>query len=345
MGQPSFFDRENRLQSISQLGDPLERLTAVIPWEVFRPQLKPVHEKERKSNAGRKPFEVVLMFKILILQTLYNLADEQVEYQIRDRLSFARFLGLGLEDEVPDATTVWRFRERLKELGLLETVFNRFDDFLVAEGFEAKQGQIIDASIVPVPIQRNPREANRRIKNGEVPQDWGDAKRAQKDVDGRWTGKRGKKYFGYKNHLSIDAKHKLIRRFETTPANVHDSRVFDDLIDPDNVDPGVWADSAYRSQDTEKVLQDAGYESHICEKGQRNQPLTDEQQANNRTRAKIRSRVEHVFGFQENSMGGNFIRTIGLARAKLKIGLMNLTYNLMRYLQLTKGRESTLAIA
>ncbi len=134
---------------------------------------------------------------------------------------------------------------------------------LVAEGFEAKQGQIIDASIVPVPIQRNPREANRRIKNGEVPQDWGDAKRAQKDVDGRWTGKRGKKYFGYKNHLSIDAKHKLILRFETTPANVHDSRVFDDLIDPDNVDPGVWADSAYRSQDTEKVLQDAGYESHI----------------------------------------------------------------------------------
>lgn len=139
MGQPSFFDRENRLQSISQLGAPLERLTAVIPWEVFRPQLKPVHEKERKSNAGRKPFEVVLMFKILILQTLYNLADEQVEYQIRDRLSFARFLGLGLEDEVPDATTVWRFRERLKELGLLETVFNRFDDFLVAEGFEAKR--------------------------------------------------------------------------------------------------------------------------------------------------------------------------------------------------------------
>lgn len=178
--------------------------------------------------------------------------------------------------------------------------------------------------------------------SGEVSPDWGDAKRAQKDVDGRWTGKRGKKYFGYKNHLSIDAKHKLMRRFETTPAKVHDSRVFDDLIDPDNVDPGVWADSAYRSQETEKVLQDAGYES---EKGQRNQPLTDEQQANNRTRAKIRSRVEHVFGFQENSMGGKFIRTIGLARAKLKIGLMNLTYNLMRYLQLTKGRESTLAIA
>lgn len=115
----------------------------MIPWERFRPQLERVHEKARKTNAGRKPFDVVLMFKILIVQTLYNLADEQTEYQIRDRLSFARFLGLGIEDEVPDATTVWRFRERLKELGLLETVFDRFDDSLAAEGFEARQGQIL----------------------------------------------------------------------------------------------------------------------------------------------------------------------------------------------------------
>ncbi len=105
MGQRSFFDIENRLQSLSKLGDPLEPLVR-IPWETFRPLLEPVHEKERKSNAGRKPFDVVLMFKILVLQTLYNLADAQVEYQIRDRLSFARLLGLGIEDEVPDATTV-----------------------------------------------------------------------------------------------------------------------------------------------------------------------------------------------------------------------------------------------
>lgn len=271
MGQRSFFDTENRLRSLSQLGDPLARLSAAIPWELFRPLLEPVHEKARKSNAGRKPFDVVLMFKILVLQALYNLADEQVAYQIRDRFSFARFLGLGIEDEVPDATTVWRFRERLKELGLLESVFDHFDDFLAAEGFEARPGQIIDAAIVPVPIPRNRRQENDRLKNGEVPEDWGEAKRAQKDVDGGWTGKRGKRYFGYKNHISIDAQHKLIRRFKTTPANVHDSRVFDDVVDPDNIDPGVWADSAYRGEETEEVLQDAGYESHICEKGQRNQ--------------------------------------------------------------------------
>jgi IS5 family transposase len=345
MGQRSFFDLENRLQSVSQMGDPLERLAAAIPWECFRPLLVQVHEKERKSNAGRKPLDVVLMFKVLILQTLYNLADAQVEYQIRDRLSFARFLGLGIEDEVPDATTVWRFRERLKELDLMGVLFDRFGDYLAAEGYQAKQGQIVDASLVPVPIQRNSREENRRIKAGEVPEDWSPAKRAQKDVEARWTKKRGKSTFGYKNHIDVDAAHKLIRTFEVTPAQVHDSQVFDDLIDPDNEDPEVWADSAYRSEETEAVLEDGGYASHICEKGQAGKPLSAEQQATNRQRSKIRARVEHVFGFQQNSLGGKLIRTIGLARARVKIGLRNLSYNLMRYLQITKHRSGVPAAA
>ena len=214
-----------------------------------------------------------------------------------------------------------------------------FGDYLAAEGCQAKQGQIVDASIVPVPIQRNNREENRRIKGGEVPPEWSEAKGEQKDVDARWTKKRGKSFFGYKNHIDIDVEHKLVRTFKVTPANVHDSQVFDELIDPDNRDPGVWADSAYHSEETETVLAEAGYESHICEKGQRGRPLSAQQQAANRVRSKVRSRVEHVFGFQENSMGGKLIRTIGLARAEVKIGLMNLTYNLARYLQLAKHGE------
>jgi IS5 family transposase len=345
MGQRSFFDVENGLQGVSKMGDPLERLAAVIPWENFRPLLAGVHEKERKSNAGRKPLDVVLMFKALILQSLYNLGDEQVEYQIRDRLSFARFLGLGIEEEVPDATTVWRFRERLKELRVMESSFDRFGDYLAGEGFQANRGQIVDASIIPVPIQRNSREENRRIKEGDVPEDWEEAKREQKDVDARWTKKHGTSHCGYKNDIDIDAEHKLIRTFAVTPANVHDSQVLDDLIDPDNEDPGVWADAAYRSVETETLLQEAGYESHICEKGQAGQPLTAEQEARNRQRSMIRSRVEHVFGFQQNSNGGKLVRNLGLARAEVKVGLMNLTYNLMRYLQLTKHREGAPAAA
>jgi IS5 family transposase len=345
MPQPGFFDIDRRLESISRMGDPLERLAAEIPWELFRLLLAKVHEKERKSAAGRKPLDVVLMFKVLILQTLYNLADEAVEYQIRDRLSFMRFLGLEMYDRVPDGTTVWRFREGLKELELIKPLFDRFGDYLAQAGLEARNGQIVDASIVPVPIQRNSREENRRIKAGEVPEDWDEPKRRQKDTDARWTKKHGKSHFGYKNHIDVDAEHKLIRDYETTAANVHDSQVFDDIIDPDNSEPQVWADSAYRSEATETALSEAGYESHICEKGQSNQPLSDEQQAANRCRSKVRSRVEHIFGFQQNSMGGKLIRTIGKARAAVKIGCMNLTYNLMRYLQLTQPGAGATAAA
>lgn len=336
MGQMSFFDIDERLKSLSRMRDTLEPLKALIPWEQFRPLLKGVHEKERKSNAGRKPFDALLMFKVLVLQSLYNLADEQVEFQIRDRFSFMRFLGLGVEDRVPDATRVWNFRARLDELGLMKPLFNRFDDYLAAEGLQARSGQIIDATIVRAPIQRNSREENRRIKEGEVPEAWSAAKREQKDVEAHWSKKHGKSYYGYKNHLSVDAEHKLVRDFEVTAANVHDSQVFDEVIDPDNVDPEVWADSAYRSEATEARLEAAGYLSHIHEKGQAGQPLSEAQNRDNRERSKVRSRVEHVFGFQENSMGGKLVRTIGLARARIKIALMNLTYNLLRYLQLRR---------
>jgi len=334
-----------RLESLSRLGDPLEALNERIPWETFRPVLEPVHQKPRTSNAGRKPIDVVLMFKMLVLQSLYNLADEQLEYQIRDRLSFMRFLGLSLADRVPDRTTIWLFRERLKELGLMKPLFDQFGDYLAASGYQARSGQIIGASIVRVPIQRNSRDENARIKAGEVPENWSDAKREQKDVDARWTEKHGKQYYGYKNHIDVDAEHTFVRTYEVTPANVHDSQVFDAVIDPDNADPDVWADSAYRSEDTEVVLEAAGYASHIHEKGQKDRPLTDAQKQRNRERSRVRCRVEHVFGFQQNSMGGKLIRTIGLARAQVKIGLMNLTYNLMRYLQLSRRGTSMPAAA
>jgi IS5 family transposase len=170
------------------------------------------------------------------------------------------------------------------------TYVDRFGDHLAQARLQARNEQIIDASIVRVPIQRNSRDENRRINAGEVPEDWDEHKRRQKDNDARWTKKHGKSAFGYKNHIDVDAEHRLIRDDETTAANVHDSQVFDDIIDPENADPQVWADSAYRSEATEAALSGAGYESHICEKSQSNQPLSDEQQAANRRRSKARSR-------------------------------------------------------
>jgi hypothetical protein len=204
--QPGFFDVERRAAKLTEMGDPLVGLNAEIDWEAFRGDLKRVHEKLRKSNAGAKPIDVVLMFKVLVLQQLHNLSDDRIEYQIRDRFSFLRFLGLDLEDRVPDAKTVWAFRERLKALELMAVLFARCHEQLAAKGYVARAGQMLDATFVEVPRQRNSREENTQIKAGEPPVGWREhpAKQRQQDVEARWTKKHEEQHYGYKNPINAD---------------------------------------------------------------------------------------------------------------------------------------------
>jgi len=331
MMQTGFFDWQLRFRQLDEGGDPLPKLQKFVKWKQFRPLLEVVRDKERKSNAGRKPFDLVLMFKVLILQSLYNLSDDQTEYQIRDRLSFMRFLGLGLGDVVPDAKTIWLFREELTEAGVIQRAFQEFEAFLCEQGFSARKGQIVDASIVPVPRQRNSREENRQIQEGEIPEDWSDQKKRQKDIDARWVQKNGQNHYGYKNHIDVDVKHKLIRRYEVTPASVHDSQVFESLLDRDNSSRDVWADSAYRSEEKLAELKRRQYREHLQRKGSRHKKLTEREVRGNRTRSRIRSRVEHVFGVQAKRAGTLLIRAIGLMRVTVKVGLRNLAYNINRF--------------
>jgi IS5 family transposase len=281
------------------------------------------------------------MFKIMVLQQLHNLSDDRIEYQIRDRLSFMRFLGLQLESRVPDAKTIWLFRERLKELNLVDELFERFHDQLAMRGYVAREGQMIDATFVEVPRQRNNREENATIKSGKTPQEWyqNPNKLRQKDTDARWVKKNNEHYYGYKNHINADQTNKLVQSFAVSNAAVHDSQVFEELldqtIDTEGTKRPIYADSAYRSKDQEESLADKGFESQIHEKGSRCHPLTDEQKASNRIKSKTRARVEHVFGAQ-HAMGGHIVRTIGIARARAKIGMMNLIYNMRRMIQLIK---------
>ena len=339
-GQAGFFDHSERLWKLTQMGDPLVRLNEVIDWELFRPVLSKVWEKARKSQAGAKPTDVVSMFRMMAIRRLHNLSDEQAEYPVRDRASFQRFLGLRQEDRAPDAKTLWAFKERLTEMALVGELFARFDNHLEAQGYAAKSGQIVDATMVEVPRQRNTRDENKEIEAGRVPEEWKDAthKLEQKDVDARWTKKRGQTYYGDKNRINVDQEHKPIRAFGVTDAAVHDSRVMNDFLDTENKGRAVYADSAYRSAEREAELAKQALKSEICEKGARNHPLTEEQQASNRRKSKIRCRVEHVFGFIGNSMGGSFLRTIGMIRAAAAIGTMNLTYTLSRYAQLMRPR-------
>jgi IS5 family transposase len=287
--------------------------------------------KERKSNAGRKPFGIILMFKGLVLQSLYNLSDERIEFLIRDRISFTRFLGLTLGDAVPDEKTIWLFREQLTEAGIIKRLFEEFDAFLEEKGFSARRGQIIDASIVEAPRQRNCRDENRQIKEEETPEGSSDQKKRQKDTDARWTRKNGQNYYGYKNHIDIDVERKLIRDHEVTAASVHDSQVFEMLLDEDNSSRDVWADSAYRPEEKLEVLEKRRYREHLQRKGCMHKKLTEREKKGNRTRSRIRGRVEHVFGVQAKRAGDLILRTIGLIRAEAKIGLRNLAYNMDRF--------------
>ena len=332
-----FFDEDFRLEKLTKLGDPLVRLARGVDFEFFRAFLEEKLHIDPKNDGGRKPYDYVLMFKILILQRYYNLGDDQAEYQICDRLSFMRFLKLTIADDVPDSKTIWNFRERLVDLDIVEKLFDLFKTQLETMGLIIHEGKIVDASFVEVPKQRNSREENKQIKEGELPKEWkeNENKLEQKDVDARWTKKNGVAYYGYKNHVKCDQKSKLITSYTVTDASVHDSQTTIDLLNEEDENQPFYADSAYAGEDLEnKLVEDKKVAPQIIEKGYRNKPLTDQQKATNKEKSKVRVRVEHIFGFVENSMNGSFIKTIGIKRAKAVIGLMNLTYNMFRKVQL-----------
>ncbi len=268
-----------------------------------------------------------------------NLSDDRLEYQVRDRLSFMRFLRLDMTGVVPDAKTMWAFREELKENHLMERLFARFDECLRELDVELKSGQIIDATFVTAPKQRNRREENEMIKEGAVPIEWGKNphKLAQKDIEARWTKKNNESFYGYKDHANVDQDTKLITTWEVTSAEVHDSQVLEEVLQsPEEGGADVYADSAYRSNAQEESLIASRHTSHIHEKGTRNHPLTEAQKSSNKEKSRVRARVEHVFGSMTNELGGITIRTIGRARAKVQIGLLNLVYNIKRVAMLIR---------
>jgi transposase, IS5 family len=357
-GSPGFFDFDERLAALSAKGDDLERMKALVEFEMFRPTLDAAVPRSDRTKGGRPPFDHVLMFKILILQAMHALSDERTEFLIKDRLSFMRFLGLGLADPVPDANTIWTFREALKKAGAIDGLFQRFDQTLRSAGFLAMSGQIVDATIVAAPKQRNTIEEKKAIREGRVPDDWKakPARLAQKDRDARWTVKYTKAKpredgslpvvdlaipaFGYKNHVSIDRGFGLIRKWTATHAAAHDGARLEDVLDRTNTASDVWADTAYRSAKNEAMLSRRGFVSRIHRKKPPGRPMPDRTRFANAQKSKVRSAVEHVFAHQKGLMG-LVVRTIGIARAQVKIGLANLAYNMRRFVWLRTKYAAT----
>lgn len=364
-GQAGFFDIDERLNDLSAKGDDLERLKGLVDFEMFRPALQQAIPRSERCKGGRPPFDQVLMFKALILQSMHSLSDERVEYLIKDRLSFMRFLGLGLADAVPDANTLWTFREALTRVRIngepaVAVLFRRFDAAVKASGYLAMSGQIIDATIVAAPKQRNTNAEKQAIREGRIPEDWTakPAKLAQKDRDARWTVKYTKAKpredgvkmvdiaipsFGYKNHIGIDRRHGLIRTWLVTNAAAHDGARLPDLLDRENTASDVWADTAYRSKTNEAHLVQRGFVSRIHVKKPKGRPMPDATRIANARRSRVRSAVEHVFAHEKGLMG-LVVRTIGIARAGVKIGLANLAYNMRRFVWL-EGRGASAVAA
>jgi IS5 family transposase len=347
-GETGFFDVDDRLRRLSDLGDQLEAYARVVDFEAFRPELDKALSYRSGPQGGRPPYDPVMMLKVLVIQTANNLSDERTEFLINDRLSFMRFLGLGLSDRVPDARTIWLFREGLTKAGAIQSLFEHFDTMLREAGYIAMSGQIVDSSLVAAPKQRNTKEEKDDIKAGRIPKAWKDepAKLRHKDRDARWTVKFTKAKpqadgtlppvdigipaFGYQNHISIDRKHGLIRKWLATDAAAYEgARLREGLLDKANTARTVWADTAYRSNANEAFMEKNGFVSRIHRKKPPGRPMPEATRHANNLKSKTRSRVEHVFAEQKSRMC-LFVRTIGIARATMKIGLANILYNMKR---------------
>ena len=350
MYEPGFFAFTDQLKAISKSGDPLELVERHIDFEVFRPALEAALGYGDRPKGGRPPYDPVLMFKILVLGTMNNLSDDRIEFMIRDRLSWLRFLGFSLGETMPDGKTIWLFREKLTNAGAFEKLFEEFGELLRARGYESRSGQIADATVVSSPRQRMTDEERARAKKGEsASQIWDKPEKArQKDVDARWTMKRVKMRkidrdgksgegggllcemkHGYKNHVSIDRKWRFVRCWSATDAARHDGHELENILDMGNSCKTVWADSAYLSAKNEAMLEEKGFKSQIHRKKPKGKPMPRHVSGANAKRSKMRACVEHVFADQKGPMEFT-IRSVGLVRAEGRIAMTNLGYNMRR---------------
>ena len=292
----------------------------------------------------------------MILQAQNTVSDARMDFLIRDRLSWMRFLGFELGKPTPDANTIRMFRERLSEADAIQRLFDAFDRQLRDSGYLAMGGQLVDATLVQAPRQRNTVEEKGAINAGKSAGEiWPDepAKARQKDTDARWTVKTSRvregvdgnpllalaiPIFGYKNHIVIDRRYGFVRAFKATDAARHDGAVLREIVSRDNTASDVWADTAYRSKTNEAWLQKMGRVSRIHHSKPPGRPMPQRVARANAAKSRVRAHVEHVLGkprfahAQQKDRMGLVIRTIGLKRPEAKIGLANLAYNLQRYL-------------
>jgi IS5 family transposase len=337
MMRPRLFAAQERETKLTKLGDALPVLDKHVDFAALAAEVDQAAPRPDRIRGGRPPFPTEVMVRILLIQQLFNLSDEQMEFQLLDRLSFQRFTRLVDTSQIPDRTTIWTFKERLIQAGASQSVFSAVNRQLAQHGYIARGGQIIDLSIVQVPRQSMGKEEKALVEDNAMPVDWSPAKRRQKDMDARWTKKHGKSFFGYRLSANADKRYKLIRKLKVSTASEHDTNHFEDVLDPANTSRAVLADKGYIDGEREARLTAAGWRMSIQRKGSKDKPLSRTQEQRNRRIAKTRARVEHVFAGLAQ-MGQKTLRSIGLARATLHLNWKAAAYNLRRLCYLKEAR-------
>lgn len=276
----NLFAAELRKAKIDRLGGPLAEIEAHIDFAAMAAEVDRVAPRPVSRQGGLPPFPTETMVRIPVLKRLYTLSDEQMEYQLLDRMSYQRFCGLSDSASIPDRTTTWTFENRIGEAGA-RAIFEGVEKQLLKAGFIARGGQIIDATLVPAPKQHFNKDDKEQLKQNAMPANWSPAKRRQKDLDATWTKKHGKNHHSYKLSIGVDARYKFIRKWVTDTASVHDSQHVERLVDPANTSKALFGDKGYASKEREAQLKADGYRNHIQRKGHRNKPLSERQKQRN----------------------------------------------------------------
>jgi IS5 family transposase len=246
MIKTSPFATEEREAKLNKLSDALQVMERHIDFAALAKKIDRAAPRPSRGRGDRPPFPTKLMIRVLLVQQLFNLSDEQMECQLLDRLSFQRFVGLRSSSQIPDRTTIWIFKERLIKAGASERIFEAVNQQLARHGYIARGGQMIDAIIVQVPKQSLSKDEKELVREEAMPIAWSPPKRRQKDMDARWTKKHGKSYFGYKVSANADNRYKLVRRIKVSTASEHDTLHFEEVLDPANTNRAILADKQQR---------------------------------------------------------------------------------------------------
>ena len=297
--------------------DDLEAIGKLIDWPAIEAVLAPVVSQARK---GEPSWPVLILFKALLLQRWHDLSDEALEANLFDRLSFQRFCGLSLGDDVPDHSTIWRFREKLAKAGLADKLFGELQRQLEGHGVLVKQGTLVDASLIKAGARRP------RMEEGKT---------SPNDPDARFgtSNERGRFEFGYKGHIAVDERSGLVRAQRLTSANIQEIDVATSLISGD--EGIVLADRGYDGARLRDHLEARGIKNGVMKRSQKGKPLSPEEVARNHALAPRRRKVEAVFGTLKRIYRMSRMRYYNQARNGLAFALALFAFNLRRLDRLT----------